>query len=44
MIRRKTASSAQAPAGTANTHQGVTVKGYSHGEADAHPVITWVVR
>ena len=44
MIRSKTGSAAQVPAGSANTHQGVTVRGSFTGEADAHPTITWVTK
>lgn len=43
-VRRKTSSAAQTPPGTSNTIQGQAVKGYVHGDADAHPVLTWVVR
>lgn len=41
---RKTSDHVTTPAGTANTIQGVTVLGYGHGDAAAHPSITWVVR
>lgn len=37
-------SKAQTPPGTPNTHQGVAVLGYAHGDAPAHPTITWVTR
>jgi len=41
---RKTSDHVTTPAGTPNTVQGVTVLGYGHGDAAAHPVITWVTR
>lgn len=44
MIRMKTSSKAETPAGTANTVQGVAVLGYGHGDAAGHPVITWVIK
>lgn len=44
MIRRKTSSKAETPAGTANSIQGQSVLGYSHGDALAHPVLTWVIK
>ena len=42
MTRGKISSSAQTPPGTANSIQGVTVKGVVHAEANTHPVMTWV--
>lgn len=41
---RKTSDHVTTPAGTANTIQGVSVLGYSHGDAAGHPTITWVTR
>jgi hypothetical protein len=40
--KRKTSSSAQTPPGTANSIQGVCVKGVVHSEASTHPVMIWV--
>lgn len=42
--RGKTSDHVTTPAGTPNTIQGVSVLGYGHGDAAAHPTITWVVR
>jgi hypothetical protein len=44
MIRRKIASKPETPAGTVNSIQGVAVLGYGHGDAAAHPTLTWVIR
>jgi hypothetical protein len=41
---RKTSDHVTTPPGTANTIQGVTVLGYSHGDAAGHPSVTWVIR
>lgn len=41
-VRRKISNSSQTPAGTANSIQGVTVKGYSHGDAGGHLTVTYV--
>lgn len=41
---RKTSDHVTTPVGTPNTIQGVTVLGYAHGDAAAHPTVTWVVR
>ena len=42
--RGKVSDHVTTPPGTPNTHQGVSVLGYGHGDAAAHPIITWVVR
>lgn len=44
MSRGKVSTQAQTPPGTANTVQGVAVLGYAHGDAAAHPSVTWVIR
>ncbi len=41
---RKVSDHVTTPPGTPNTIQGVAVLGYSHGDAAAHPVLTWVTR
>jgi hypothetical protein len=40
----KTSSKPETPAGTANSIQGVSVLGFAHGEAAAHPTLIWVTR
>jgi hypothetical protein len=42
--RRKTSDHVTTPPGTSNTIQGQAVLGYCHGDAAAHPVLTYVVR
>jgi hypothetical protein len=42
--RAKVSTQAQTPAGSPNSIQGVAVLGYGHGDAAAHPTITWVTR
>lgn len=44
MSRPKVSDKVATPAGSPNTIQGVSVLGYAHGEAPAHPTITWVTR
>jgi len=44
MIRRKTSDHVSTPPGSPNTIQGVSVLGYGHGDAGAHPTVTWVIR
>ena len=43
-VRRKVSDHTTTPAGTPNTIQGVSVLGYAHGDAAAHPVLTYVTR
>ncbi len=42
--RGKTSDRVTTPPGTQNTIQGVSVLGYSHGDAASHPTVTWVTR
>lgn len=44
MTRGKVSDHVTTPPGAPNTIQGVSVLGYAHGDAPAHPVITWVTR
>jgi hypothetical protein len=44
VTRAKVSTQVQTPPGSANSIQGVAVLGYGHGDAAAHPVITWVTR
>lgn len=43
-VRGKTSDHVTTPPGTANTIQGQTVLGYTHGDAASHPIMTYVVR
>lgn len=42
--RGKTSDHVTTPPGTPNTIQGVAVLGYAHGDAAAHPTMTYVIR
>lgn len=44
MTRRKTSTQVQTPPGSPNSIQGQSVLGYGHGDAAAHPTVTWVTR
>lgn len=41
---RKVSDHVTTPPGTSNTIQGVSVLGYSSGDAPAHPTLVWVTR
>jgi len=42
--RRKVSDHVTTPPGSPNTIQGQAVLGYIHGDAAAHPVLTYVTR
>ena len=43
-VCRKVSDHVTTPAGVINTIQGVAVLGYAHGDAAAHPILTYVTR